>query len=66
MPLPVLVGISFIVGAIAGVLILMRMVLISVGEPKLALQWAIAGALAGSITLIAIVLIYRKDVSPQD
>jgi len=62
MPLSLLVGISFVIGAMVGPLVLIRMVLISLDEPKFATRWAVAGALAGAITLIVIVLVYRGTI----
>jgi hypothetical protein len=62
MHLSLLIGISFLVGAIAGSLVLIPLVLMSLKEPKLAMSWAIAGGLAGSVTLCVIVLIYRRGV----
>jgi hypothetical protein len=62
MRLPVLIGLSLMVGAIAGALVLVRVILMSVNEPRLAMNWAIAGALAGSITMCVIILVYRQAV----
>lgn len=49
-------------GAIAGALVLIRVILMSLNDSKLAMNWAIAGAMAGSITLMLIVLVYRRGV----
>ena len=58
---PVLIGISLPVGAIAGAVVLVPMILMSQEDPKLAVNWAIAGALAGSITLSVIATVYYRD-----
>jgi len=58
--LRVLISISLIVGAIAGALVMVRVILMSLNEPRLAMQWAIAGTLAGSVTFSLIVLVYRR------
>ena len=63
-PLPVLIGISLVIGAIVGPLVLIRMVLMSLNEPRLAMSWAIAGAVAGSLTLGLIVMVYRRGTLP--
>lgn len=60
--LPVLIGLSLMLGAIAGALVLIRVILMSLNDSKLAMNWAIAGAMAGSITLMLIVLVYRRGV----
>lgn len=60
--LPMLIGLSLVLGAIAGVLVLIRVILMSLNDPKLAMNWAIAGAVSGAITLMLIVLVYRRGV----
>jgi hypothetical protein len=56
--------ISLLIGSLAGVAILWPIVLrvLSDHEPTLATNWAIAGAVAGGITLTSIVMVYRKAV----
>jgi hypothetical protein len=58
--LPVLIVLSLVAGAVAGALVLVPVILISLNDPKRAMIWAIAGAMAGSVTLILIVLVYRR------
>lgn len=51
---------SLVSGAIAGLLVLLPMILLSLDTQPLVVQWMTAGALAGAITLTAIVFVYRK------
>lgn len=62
MPLSALLGLSFAVGAIAGFLVMGRMVLLTLHDhdPKMAMNWAIAGGVGGAVTLILVVLVYRN------
>ena len=58
--LPILIGLSLVVGAVAGALVLILVILMSLNDPKMAMNWALAGAMAGSTTLMLIVLVYRR------
>lgn len=65
MQLSGLIGISIVVGAIAGALVLSPMILMTQNEPKMAKNWMIAGLLAGAITFSLIVLVYRREQKPM-
>ena len=58
-PLPILTGIAVPIGGLLGSLVQVRVILLNLKEPKHAIIWAVSGAVAGSITLCFIVLIYR-------
>jgi hypothetical protein len=46
---------------VVGVLVLIRVILLSLNEPKRAMNWAMAGVVAGSITLALIVVMYHSN-----
>jgi uncharacterized membrane protein len=61
-PLFLLICTAIFTGAIIGVFVLARIIRIALNddEARLAINWALAGASSGSITLVAIVLMYRR------
>jgi hypothetical protein len=64
LPLPVLLGLSLPVGAVAGVCVTMPLFLVALHDSSdyhQALPWAGAGAVAGAITLTLICLLYRYE-----
>ena len=58
--LSVLILVSMVIGGIAGIVVLIHPILMSLNESKMATSWAVAGFLAGSITFSLIVAMYRK------
>jgi hypothetical protein len=63
--LPLLLGISFLTGAVAGAFVMLPLILLSHKIPNVAMNWAIAGAVSGSITIGAIVLVLRRGSNAQ-
>ena len=62
LPLPVLVGLSLLVGALAGSCVIMRAVLMASMDSTgsdLVLNWLTTGAVSGAVTLALISLIHR-------
>jgi len=57
----VLYGSSLILGALAGPLVMMPLILLSKDDSGLALCWAIAGAVSGSFVSVLIVMYYRYE-----
>ena len=65
LPLSGLLGISAVVGAVAGVMVLLPVIWVTARDSELlARNWAIAGAVAGSVTLCLVVCIYRREKAP--
>ncbi|MEI6862499.1 MAG: hypothetical protein WCL04_09640 [Verrucomicrobiota bacterium] len=64
LPLPALMGVSLLVGALAGFGVIMPVVP-ELKDSDLVLMWASAGAAAGAVTLTLIFLIHRFVPSPD-
>jgi hypothetical protein len=58
--LTILLGVTFFIGALAGAFVMLPLIILSHNIVQVAVNWAIAGAVSGSITLCAIILVYRR------
>jgi len=61
--LSILIGISLIVGGIAGGLVLVPVIIMSLNELRLAVSWAIAGVVSGAVTFCLIVIMYHRQIN---
>jgi len=64
LPLAVLVVLSLLTGALAGLGVIMPVVPIESQNPDIILNWRSAGAVAGAVTLVVIALIHRFVPTP--
>jgi len=62
LPLPVLLPLAFLIGAIAGLCVMAPSIVqtSSHGSLDLTLNWAAAGVVSGGVTLVLIAIVYRK------
>jgi hypothetical protein len=64
LPVSVLLGIAFFVGAVGGILIFTGVIYMSRDDSQLAMSWAASGAVSGAVTLCAIFMVYRSRTGP--